>query len=99
MLTYPWPGNLRELRNAIERAVILVKGDELEAGDLPADLDGAGGGKDVDLVPGAFVSLEQLEELHVRRVLDRTATVTEAAQILGIDQATIYRKRKKMGLS
>jgi len=99
MLAYSWPGNLRELRNAIERAVILGKGDELDAADLPGDVDGNSNGKDADLVPGSFVSLEQLEELHMRRVLERTSTVTEAAQVLGIDQATIYRKRKKMGLN
>jgi len=99
MLAYSWPGNLRELRNAIERAVILVKGDELEAADLPGDSNGGSSASDADLLPGAFVSLEQLEELHVRRILERTSTVTEAAKVLGIDQATIYRKRKKMGLS
>jgi NtrC-family two-component system response regulator AlgB len=99
MLAYSWPGNLRELRNAIERAVILVKGEELDAEDLPGDLNGDSSHTETDLQPGAFVSLERLEELHVRRVLERTATVTEAAHVLGIDQATIYRKRKKMGIS
>jgi NtrC-family two-component system response regulator AlgB len=99
MLTYSWPGNLRELRNAIERAVILIKGEQLDVGDFPGETDGTGAGREVDLLPGAFVSLEQLEELHVRRVLERTSTVTEAAKVLGIDQATIYRKRKKMGLN
>lgn len=99
MLSYSWPGNLRELRNAIERAVILAKADELSPEDLPSDLNGSTNGHDNDLQPGALVSLERLEELHVRKVLERTSTVTEAAHILGIDQATIYRKRKKMGLS
>lgn len=99
LLSYAWPGNLRELRNAIERAVILTKGDEVAAEDLPGATPAASVENDDDaLQPGALVSLEQIEALHVRRVLDRTATVTEAAQILGIDQATIYRKRKKMGL-
>ncbi|HWF19165.1 MAG TPA: sigma-54 dependent transcriptional regulator [Verrucomicrobiae bacterium] len=99
MLAYTWPGNLRELRNAIERAVILAKGDELCAEDLPGDLDGDSNHRDADLQPGALISLERLEELHMRKVLERTSTVTEAAHILGIDQATIYRKRKKLGMS
>ncbi|HZV36328.1 MAG TPA: sigma-54 dependent transcriptional regulator [Verrucomicrobiae bacterium] len=99
MLAYSWPGNLRELRNAIERAVILAKGDELHAEDLPGDLDGDSKNGDMDLQPGALISLEKLEELHMRKVLERTSTVTEAAHILGIDQATIYRKRKKLGLT
>jgi NtrC-family two-component system response regulator AlgB len=42
--------------------------------------------------------MEQLEEAHLRIVLERTANLAEAAQVLGIDQATLYRKRKKIGL-
>src|SRR5882724_8207004 len=49
MLTYSWPGNLRELRNAIERAVILIKGEELDADDLPGDIEGAEAGKEAEL--------------------------------------------------
>jgi len=99
LLGYSWPGNLRELRNSIERAVILAKGDKVAGEDLPGETDGSKGFMDESIQPGSLVSLEQLEELHVRRVLERTETVTEAAQVLGIDQATIYRKRKKMGLT
>ena len=99
LLSYSWPGNLRELRNAIERAVILAKEEKVDAEDLPGELSSDVKKGDEDLQPGALVSLERLEELHVRRVLERTSTVTEAAHVLGIDQATIYRKRKKMGLT
>jgi NtrC-family two-component system response regulator AlgB len=101
MLGYHWPGNLRELRNAIERAVILARGKELSAEDLPQDLKSgrSSGGKSSGIPqPGDLVSLEELEEAHISRVLERTANVLEAAGILGIDQATIYRKRKKLGL-
>lgn len=98
LLSYPWPGNLRELRNAIERAVILAKGDSLDPADMPGDLEETNGLITNEIMPGAFVSLEKLEELHVRKVLEKTSTVTEAAGVLGIDQATIYRKRKKLGL-
>jgi NtrC-family two-component system response regulator AlgB len=45
-----------------------------------------------------LVSMEKLEEAHLRKVLQRTANLAEAAQVLGIDQATLYRKRKKIGL-
>jgi NtrC-family two-component system response regulator AlgB len=96
---YSWPGNLRELRNSIERAVILTKEDKVGADDLPGESAGSDKISEDGMQPGSLVSLEQLEQLHMRRVLERTATVTEAAQILGIDQATIYRKRKKMGLT
>ena len=100
-----WPGNLRELRNAVERAVIMVKGNKINLEDLPAEvrsqtvqtLAGAHG-SDASPQVGALVSLEQVEEAHLRKVLERTANLAEAAQILGIDQATLYRKRKKIRL-
>jgi NtrC-family two-component system response regulator AlgB len=98
---YAWPGNLRELRNAIERAVILGRESQITPRDLPAELQ-------PQLAPGAIggtpskndglITLEQLEEQHVRRVLAETRTVAEAAQILGVDQATVYRRIRKFGL-
>ncbi len=99
---YSWPGNLRELRNAIERAVIMAKGSKINLADLPAELRGqstaGGNGSDAELQVGSLVTMEQLEEAHLRKVLERTANLAEAAQVLGIDQATLYRKRKKIGL-
>jgi NtrC-family two-component system response regulator AlgB len=99
---YSWPGNLRELRNAIERAVILAKGEKISPADFPAELRGHNAvpnaaGESLPLV-GSLISLEKLEELHLRKVLEQTPSLTEAAEILGIDQATLYRKRKKIGL-
>jgi NtrC-family two-component system response regulator AlgB len=102
IVDYAWPGNLRELRNAIEHAVILAKGTKINLEDLPAELRGqavAGvNGSEVSPQVGALVSMELLEEAHLRRILERTANLAEAAQVLGIDQATLYRKRKKLGL-
>ena len=95
---YAWPGNLRELRNAIERAVIMVKGNKINLEDLPAELRGqtaaGANGSNAMLQVGSLVSMEQLEEAHLRQVLERTSNLAEAAQVLGIDQATLYRKRK-----
>ena len=99
---YSWPGNFRELRNAIERAVIMAKGTRINLEDLPAELRGhtvaGANGSDASLQVGSLVSMEQLEEAHLRKVLERTSNLAEAAQVLGIDQATLYRKRKKIGL-
>ncbi|HZF01238.1 MAG TPA: sigma-54 dependent transcriptional regulator [Methylomirabilota bacterium] len=100
---YSWPGNLRELRNAIERAVIMAKGDKLSPEDFPAELraqsNGSGTAHDGNIPQvGSRVSLEKLEEAHLRKILERTPSLTEAAHILGIDQATLYRKRKRIGL-
>jgi NtrC-family two-component system response regulator AlgB len=99
---YSWPGNLREMRNAVERAVIMAQGNNINLGDLPAELRGqvlvGRNGGDGALQVGALVSMEQLEEAHIRKVLEQTSNLAEAAQVLGIDQATLYRKRKKIGL-
>lgn len=102
IIACPWPGNLRQLRNAIERAVIMAKGSKITLEDLPAelrelDVSGANGADSLPQI-GSMISMEQLEEAHLRKVLERTSNLAEAAQVLGIDQATLYRKRKKIGL-
>jgi len=101
--THSWPGNLRELCNAIERAVIMARESKVSPADLPAEVrqpqnsDGALSEAAI-AQPGAPLSLEKLEELHIRRVLETTPSLVQAAETLGIDQATLYRKRKKLGL-
>jgi NtrC-family two-component system response regulator AlgB len=98
---YAWPGNLRELRNSVERAVIMARNDKIVPADFPAEMgehkSGTADGNNNAQV-GSLISLEKLEEIHLRKVLERTPSLTEAAQILEIDQATLYRKRKKIGL-
>jgi len=102
IVAYPWPGNLREMRNAIERAVIMAQGNKISVLDLPAELRGQSlAGSNLGETPlqvGELVSMERLEEAHIRKVMERSANLAEAAEVLGIDQATLYRKRKKMGL-
>ena len=92
MKHYHWPGNLRELRNVIERAVILSSGEQIE----PADIgETAQNSSEVRL--GGKVSLAEIEHEHIRRVVESAKTLEEASEILGIDPATLYRKRKKQG--
>jgi NtrC-family two-component system response regulator AlgB len=80
----------------------MARGDQLSPADFPAELRGqtASGAPGEENLPqvGALVSLDKLEEAHLRKILDRAPSLTEAAEILGIDQATLYRKRKKIGL-
>jgi two-component system, NtrC family, response regulator AlgB len=99
---YNWPGNLRELRNAVERAVIMAGHEKIAPEDFPTEVRGRNAGAPVDgentAQIGSLISLEKLEEAHLRKVLERMPSLTEAAHILGIDQATLYRKRKKIGL-
>ena len=91
---YHWPGNLRELRNVIERAAILCQTDHVGIECLPESLLPSDSGARL----GDRVSLEKIEEEHIRRVLATTKSLQEAADILGIDQATLWRRRKKYGI-
>lgn len=92
LMQHAWPGNLRELRNLVERAAILSDRDNLDVEDFPLFEPNTRGG-----LPqvGDFVSLAELEEAHIREVVARTQTLGQAAQVLGINQATLYRKRKR----
>jgi NtrC-family two-component system response regulator AlgB len=91
---YPWPGNIRELRNVIERAAILCRAPLVGTEYLPDNL--LPGHSSAKL--GDRVSIEKIEEEHIRRVLGATKSLQEAADILGIDQATLWRRRKKYGI-
>lgn len=91
MRQYDWPGNVRELRNAIERAAILCRGEQVGAEYLTEGI--TTGRRSLNV--GDFVSLSCIDEEHIRRVLAQTKSLQEAAQILGIDQATLWRRRKR----
>lgn len=89
-----WPGNLRELSNAIERAAILCPADRIGPECLPPNLLP----ESAEVKPGDPVTLERIEEIHIRRVLAGSRSLQEAAGILGIDAATLWRRRKKYGI-
>ena len=90
---HAWPGNVRELKNALERAAILASGDVLDVSLLPPPIGGAAvaGGPRL----GDNVTLEEIENEHIERVIASTKTLEEAAKILGLDRATLWRRRKK----
>jgi transcriptional regulator with PAS, ATPase and Fis domain len=95
LLTYPWPGNIRELANVLERAMILQRGERLEASDLGLQGRASAGPDSSD----ALLSLRDMERQHIGRVLQRTGgNVTEAAQILGMARRTLYDRLKVLGL-
>jgi NtrC-family two-component system response regulator AlgB len=91
---HTWPGNVRELRNVIERCAILTTKEWIG----PELLPGSMASPEADPAPGAMVTLEKMEELHIRRVLAGTRHLDEAAEVLGIDAATLWRRRKKYGI-
>jgi NtrC-family two-component system response regulator AlgB len=92
LVAYRWPGNIRELRNAMERAVILFPERTLGREALPERI-----AAHVSAVPrlGGDFTLDQIEREHIERVAARAATLEDAAKLLGIDASTLYRKRKK----
>jgi two-component system, NtrC family, response regulator AlgB len=108
--SYRWPGNLRELRNAVERAVILSPASVLELQDLglqttatgefeqraPGPAGSSNGGA---AVLGEDFSIEEIEREHIAQVVTRVASFEAAARVLGIDPTTLQRKRKRYGLA
>lgn len=94
LLDYGWPGNVRELRNVIERAAILCRSAQVGIEYLPEKLRSSPSSPRI----GDPVKLEKIEEEHIRRVLAGSRSLQEAADILGIDQATLWRRRKEYGI-
>ena len=96
---YHWPGNLRELENAIERAVILTSGSYIEVEDLPELLGKESAPKaEGETTLGEPITLEELEREHISKVIQSSGSLEQAARVLGIDSATLYRKRKRFEL-
>ncbi len=91
---HAWPGNLRELRNVVERATIVGRGSEIGPAELGLKQSAVGGRVQI----GDAVSLDRVEEAHIRQVLAAAKSLDEAARTLGIDAATLWRRRKKYGI-
>jgi two-component system, NtrC family, response regulator AtoC len=92
---YPWPGNVRQLENVIERAVTLNTSGVFALEDLPEEIHSAPK-PTVHRSEGAWPTLEQLEENYIREVIEATGgNMSRAAEILGIDRRTLYRRLEK----
>ena len=98
LMSYNWPGNIRELRNVIERAVILCAGDRIHASGLPlGGIEVWDGEREAD--SDQFLSLDELESLHIRRIFAATGrNLSRTAEILGVTRTTLYNKIRKYGL-
>ena len=85
----PWKGNIRELRNYIQRCVILAEGDTLDEVPLPSDVQSSPQAEDQN----EFISLAELEQKHIKHVLNSVnGNQNKAAKILGISRTTLWRK-------
>jgi DNA-binding NtrC family response regulator len=108
LLSYDYPGNVRELRNIVERAVILTRRAEVRAEDIvlpPSFESGAGGSAESPFfeirtaASGEPPSLEHVEQAYVRRVLEHYGGKrTQAAQALGVSYPTFLRRLRELGL-
>lgn len=92
--SYPWPGNIRELENALARAVAVRGGRAIGLRDLPAAV---ARGTPVAVPTGPILTLEEVERRHILQVLDRTGgNKLKTAELLGIDRSTLHRKLKQL---
>ncbi len=98
LLDQPWRGNVRELRNVLERGAVVARGPVVQLGDLGLPPKGAAqapaqGGA------GPLPSLDEVEKRHIASVLASTGgNVSQAARVLGIDRVTLYNKMRKYAL-
>jgi DNA-binding NtrC family response regulator len=96
---HPWPGNVRQLRNAVERAVVMCEGEVLHAQHLPPDVRSPESPPESVGTEEPLVTLEEMERRMIRRALRETANnLTTAAERLGIHRNTLRRKIAEYGL-
>jgi NtrC-family two-component system response regulator AlgB len=88
---HKWPGNQRELRNLVERAVILCQCEQIALKHFPPNFLNAAG----NYQPGDLVALDTIEDIHIRGVLAATGTVKGAASVLGVNYSTLWRRLRK----
>ncbi len=95
-LDYNWPGNVRQLENTIEHAVVVAQGSEIQKEDLPTRIAAK---PEKPAQHGSLESLNQLEREHINNVLKSCNwNITKSARILGINRVTLYNKIKKLNL-
>jgi two-component system, NtrC family, response regulator AtoC len=98
MQKFAWPGNIRQLRSVIERAVVLCRGERIGLRDLPPEVQGLpSGGVEGGVAAGRAtnLNLEAMEKAFLHQALKITdGNVTEAAKLLGISRRTLHRKIK-----
>ncbi len=101
LVRYDWPGNIRELENSIERAVIMARGEVIAPVDLPADIQSLSNGKETQgLTFPSGISLDQVERALILKTLEDTGgNRSRAAEILGINRRTLLNKLKEYGIT
>jgi DNA-binding NtrC family response regulator len=99
LVDYDWPGNVRALRHAVERAVILAGGDVLEPADLQLTAAGTNTAEPAPANEPAVLNLDQLEKDTIRKALHKHGfNISRAANELGLTRASLYRRMEKHDL-
>jgi two-component system response regulator HydG len=97
--SYDWPGNIRELENAIERAVVLAQFDELTPNDFPDKITKYEAKVELPADDREILTVEEMERRHIVHVMNKVeGNKTRAAKLLGFDRRTLYRKLERYGL-
>jgi len=98
LAAYPWPGNIRELENLIERLIVLAESNRIECSDLPPEI--LGNPQEVQPVADGLTGrIDQLEREMIRRTIEECGNnQTRAAKILGLKRSSLQYKLKKYGL-
>jgi two-component system response regulator HydG len=100
LMDYAWPGNVRELENALERAVILSTGEEIKPGALPERVSERRVEPLVSTRTPPNPTLEAIERAYISWVLQsENGNKSRAAEVLGIDPSTLYRKLTRYGVA
>jgi DNA-binding NtrC family response regulator len=109
MLEYDWPGNIRQLKNCLERAVVLAESEEITLKDLPKEIlaktnkikESEQTSESADLLSMEFQEAKKaFERLYIERCLDRTAgNITQAAALLNMHRQSLQHKIKELGLT
>jgi two-component system response regulator PilR (NtrC family)/two-component system response regulator HydG len=92
--SYAWPGNVRELKNVVESVALMAEGDILDVDDLPENIRGGRGSKEIKLPFG--ITMEEAEKEIIRHYLEHFKTKKEAAKALKIGLRTLYLKVKRL---
>jgi transcriptional regulator with GAF, ATPase, and Fis domain len=101
IMNYSWPGNVRQLESAIERAILLCEGSEIEAEDLPVELrqEGTASGAADFKLPPEGISFEDVERSLITQAMEQTNwNITRAAKLLGLSFRTLQYRLEKFGL-
>ncbi len=99
LCAYDWPGNVRELENALERAAVVASSSEISVNDLPEGVRATDAKPLVTDHPPPNPSMEVIERAYIEHVLTAEGgNKSKAAEVLGIDPSTLYRKLNRYGI-